>query len=111
MQPVQLRSSEGNQQGPIWVMQKDQNSFWKQPGGHRSTEQLLLIQKIRKIENMVVILKEIGSWLPNSHFMFLIDIDLIAKIFKSLVDGSLGFCGVRLFENFQMLDFPTFWDL
>ena len=46
--------------------------------------------------------------LPSFHFMFLIDIDPISKIFKKLSDGSTGLFGARLFQNFLLLNFQHF---
>ena len=40
--------------------------------------------------------------------VFLIDIDLISKIFKISLDVSSGFFGARIFENCQRLGFPNF---
>ena len=36
---------------------------------------------------------------------FLIDIDLISKILKILLDGSSGYFGARLFELLENMDF------
>ena len=41
-------------------------------------------------------------------FHIFIDIDLISKIFKILLDGSSGFVGARLFQKCQRLGFPNF---
>ena len=54
--------------------------------------------------NPLMFVKDICSVLPNVHFMFLEDIDKIFKIFKMLLDGSSGFVGARLFQNFEMFD-------
>ena len=35
--------------------------------------------------------------LTDYHIMFLMDIDFISKVFKSLLDGSSGFVGAHLF--------------
>ena len=43
-------------------------------------------------------------------FHFLIDIDPIFKISKTLSDGSQGFSGARLFLNFQVFRIPRFRD-
>ena len=49
--------------------------------------------------------KDICYILPNFHFMFLIDIDPISKIFEILLDGYSSFVGARLFENRQHFEF------
>ena len=59
-------------------------------------------------KNPSMILNDIWSILPIFHFMFLIDIDLISKIIKILLDGPSGFSGARLFGNCQHVGFPTF---
>ena len=51
---------------------------------------------VSKIQNPLMCLKDILSIIPKSHFMFLIDIDPISKIFKN-IDGFAGFFGARLF--------------
>ena len=47
----------------------------------------------------------------NFNFIFLIDIDLISKIFKTLLDGSSGLFGARLFQYFQSFRFSKLRDL
>ena len=37
--------------------------------------------------------------LPSFHFMCLIDMDLISKMFKNLLDSYSGLLGVRLFQH------------
>ena len=49
--------------------------------------------------------------LPNFRFMFLIDVDLIPKIYKIVLGGSSSLFGARLFQNLQNVGFPTFRDL
>ena len=47
-------------------------------------------------------------WYRNTSFSiscFFIDIELISKIFKIVLDGSPGFVGARLFEKCKILDF------
>ena len=45
-------------------------------------------------------LKDIGSILPNFHFMLLLEgVDPMSKVFKNLLDGSLGFAGARIFKH------------
>ena len=39
------------------------------------------------------------------HFMCLIDIDPNSKIFKVLLNESLGTCGPRLFQTFNAFGF------
>ena len=39
--------------------------------------------------------------LPHFHFMLLINIDPIFKIFKICVDGSSSFVGARLFQKLE----------
>ena len=39
---------------------------------------------------------------------FLIDIDPVSKICKTLLDGSAGFAGVRFSKNVNILDFLNF---
>ena len=43
----------------------------------------------------------------NVHVMFLIDIDLIFKIFKMLLNGSSGFFSARFSNIDEVVDFQT----
>ena len=52
--------------------------------------------------------KDIWYILLNFHFMFLIDIDLISKKFKILLDGSSGFCRHPPFRELSTMDFLNF---
>ena len=54
---------------------------------------------VPKIENLLTFPKDILSISSISHFMFLIDTDLISKISKSFFDVSSSFVGARLFEK------------
>ena len=45
--------------------------------------------------------KDICYISPNYHFMILIEIDPISKIFVILLDGPSSFVGARLFEKLQ----------
>ena len=52
-------------------------------------------------------LNDCWSILQNVHFVFLIDIDLIFKIFKILMDGSSSFFGARPFQHCHKLGLPN----
>ena len=50
--------------------------------------------------------EDIRYILPNSHFMFLIDMKYISNMFDGFLRGSSSFLGARLFENWQHFGFP-----
>ena len=50
-----------------------------------------------------------AAWFQNFEVScFLINFDLISKLFKTFLDGSLSFVGARLFRQNKMLDFKLF---
>ena len=56
-------------------------------------------------KNPSMLLKDILFISPSSHFMFLVDIDLITTLLKILLYGSADF-SARVFSNmFQISDF------
>ena len=52
--------------------------------------------------------KDICSILPNFHVMFLIDIDIMSKIYEMLLDGSSGFVGPVFSKFDKVLGLPIF---
>ena len=67
-----------------------------------SWSQSFKVSQIRK--NPLMLLKDIGSVLPNFHFVLLEDIDPISNICKNLLDGSSGFVGSHFSNNFKIVD-------
>ena len=59
----------------------------------------------------LMFLKDIWSILQKFHFMFLINIDLISKIFKNLLNRSLWLFGARLWGNCPKNRFSKIWRL
>ena len=67
--------------------------------------QRLLVSWFLGFINSVMFLKNTWSVLPNCHFMFLIDIDLVSKISKFRLHGSSSFPGAHSFQNCQNIYF------
>ena len=53
--------------------------------------------------------KRFVTWHQVSISCFLMDIDLISKILKILLDGPSGFFGAHLFQTCHILGIPTCW--
>ena len=58
------------------------------------------VSEFQGFKNPSMLLKDIGSILPNFHFMFL------SKIFKIFLEGSSGLIGARLFQTWQNCGCP-----
>ena len=72
---------------------------------------VLKVSKFQGFKIPLMLLKNIGSILLISHYMFLIDIDPISKVFKILLDGSSEFVGASSFQHFFDFHNLTFTEI
>ena len=68
------------------------------------------VSKFQRFEIIQCFWRMLVPYYQISMSCFLVDDDLISKLFKIVLDGSSGFVGACLFENCQHFGCPNCWE-